>query len=412
MDTIIKSKSNKKKYVLIALPIILIVGYVVFTSATKKRSLTIKKNEISIKSVEDNYFEDFMSFQAKAVPLNSMLINIIEGGSVQEIFVENGDEVSKGQPLAKLYNPNSELAYMQQETAIIEQINNLNKAKLDLRNQELNLSKDLIAIEHDYLDAKNLYDLNKNLFEQEILAKSEWNKTKENFRFQQERMGIIKQSVSKEKQANLVQIGQFTQSIGVMNKSLEILRTNKKNFLVTAPLSGRLSSFEPILGKNYPQNSTIGIIDDRKGYKLVADVDEFYLDRISEQQKGTVIFDNKNIEVQITKVIPEIKNGRFLVELDFISKEKLDLKQGLSFGVKLNLSEKTKTIVVSKGSFNEETNGKWIFVVKGNQAERRAIKLGRENPLYYEVLEGLKPGEKVITSSYKDYKQVEVLNLE
>lgn len=412
MDTIIKSKSNKKKYVLIALPIILIVGYVVFTSATKKRSLTIKRNEISIKSVEDNYFEDFMSFQAKAVPLNSMLINIIEGGSVQEIFVENGDEVSKGQPLAKLYNPNSELVYMQQETAIIEQINNLNKAKLDLRNQELNLSKDLIAIEHDYLDAKNLYDLNKNLFEQEILAKSEWNKTKENFRFQQERMGIIKQSVSKEKQANLVQIGQFNQSIGVMNKSLEILRTNKKNFLVTAPLSGRLSSFEPILGKNYPQNSTIGIIDDRKGYKLVADVDEFYLDRISEQQKGTVIFDNKNIEVQITKVIPEIKNGRFLVELDFISKEKLDLKQGLSFGVKLNLSEKTKTIVVSKGSFNEETNGKWIFVVKGNQAERRAIKLGRENPLYYEVLEGLKPGEKVITSSYKDYKQVEVLNLE
>ena len=412
MDTIIKSKSNKKKYVLIALPIILIVGYVVFTSATKKRSLTIKRNEISIKTVEDNYFEDFMSFQAKAVPLNSMLINIIEGGSVQEIFVENGDEVSKGQPLAKLYNPNSELAYMQQETAIIEQINNLNKAKLDLRNQELNLSKDLIAIEHDYLDAKNLYDLNKNLFEQEILAKSEWNKTKENFRFQQERMGIIKQSVSKEKQANLVQIGQFNQSIGVMNKSLEILRTNKKNFLVTAPLSGRLSSFEPILGKNYPQNSTIGIIDDRKGYKLVADVDEFYLDRISEQQKGTVIFENKNIEVQITKVIPEIKNGRFLVELDFISKEKLDLKQGLSFGVKLNLSEKTKTIVVSKGSFNEETNGKWIFVLKGNQAERRAIKLGRENPLYYEVLEGLKPGEKVITSSYKDYKQVEVLNLE
>ncbi|KVV14823.1 efflux RND transporter periplasmic adaptor subunit [Flavobacterium sp. TAB 87] len=412
MDTVIKSKSNKNKYVLIALPIILILGYVVFTSATKKRSLTIKRNEISIKSVEGNYFEDFMSFQAKAVPLNSMLINIIEGGSVQEIFVENGDEVSKGQPLAKLYNPNSELAYMQQETAIIEQINNLNKAKLDLRNQELNLSKDLIAIEHDYLDAKNLYDLNKNLFEQEILAKSEWNKTKENFRFQQERMGIIKQSVSKEKQANLVQISQFNQSIGVMNKSLGILRTNKKNFLVTAPLSGRLSSFEPILGKNYPENSTIGIIDDRKGYKLVADVDEFYLDRISELQKGTVIFDNKNIAVQITKVIPEIKNGRFLVELDFISNEKLDLKQGLSFGVKLNLSEKSKTIVVSKGSFNEETGGKWIFVLKGNQAERRAIKLGKENPLYYEVLEGLKPGEKVITSSYKDYKQVEVLNLE
>ncbi|WP_348824237.1 efflux RND transporter periplasmic adaptor subunit [Flavobacterium aestuarii] len=412
MDTIIKSKNNKKKYLIIALPIILVLGYIAFASATKKRSLNVKKEEITIKTVEDNFFEDFMSFQAKAIPVNSMLINIIEGGAVQEIFVENGDMVTKGQSLARLYNPNAELAYMQQETAIIEQINNLEKAKLDLRNQELNLGKDLIAIEHDYLDAKNLLDTNKKLFEQEILAKSEWEKTKENYRFQKERMNIIKQSVSKEKQANQIQIGQLNQSIGIMNKSLGILRTNKKNFLVTAPISGRLSSFEPILGKTYAQNTSIGFIDDQKGYKLVADVDEFYLDRISEKQKGTVDFENKAIEVQITKVIPEVKNGRFQVELDFVSSEKLDLKQGLSFGVKLNLSEKMKTTVLSKGSFNEETSGKWIFVVKGNKAERRQIKLGRENPLYYEVISGLKAGEKVITSSYKDYKLAEVLNLE
>jgi HlyD family secretion protein len=412
MDTIIASKNKKNKYLIVALPIILVLGYIAFTSATKKRSLNVKKDEIMIKTVENNFFEDFMSFQAKAVPVNSMLINIIEGGAVQEIFVENGDMVTKGQSLARLYNPNAELAYMQQETAIIEQINNLDKAKLDLRNQELNLGKDLISIEHDYLDAKNLLDVNKNLFDQEILAKSEWEKTKENYRFQKERMSIIKQSMSKEKQANQIQIGQLNQSIGVMNKSLGILRTNKKNFLITAPISGRLSSFEPILGKTYAQNTSIGFIDDQKGYKLVADVDEFYLDRISENQKGTVDFENKTIEVQITKVIPEIKNGRFQVELDFVSSENLDLKQGLSFGVKLNLSEKTKTIVLSRGSFNEETNGKWIFVINGNKAERRAIKLGRENPLYYEVLEGLKAGDKVITSSYKDYKQVEVLNLD
>ncbi|PVX46419.1 HlyD family secretion protein [Flavobacterium sp. 103] len=412
MDTIITRKTNKNKYLLIALPIILLFGYFVFTSATKKRSLTIKKDEITVKTVENNYFEDFMSFQAKAVPLHSMLVNIIEGGAVQEIFVANGDMVIKGQPLARLYNPNAELAYMQQETAIIEQINNLNKAKLDLRNQELNLEKDLIAIEHDYLDAKNLYDLNKKLFEQEILSKNEWEKTQENYRFQKERMNIIKQSVKKEKLANQVQIGQLNQSIGFMNKSLDILRMNKKNFLITAPISGRLSSFEPILGKTYAQNTSIGSIDDMKGYKLVADIDEFYLDKIAEKQKGTVDFDNKAVEVQITKVIPEVKNGRFQVELDFVSSEKLDLKQGLSFGVKLNLSEKTKTKVLSKGSFYEETNGKWIFVVNENKAERRAIKLGRENPLYYEVLGGLRADEKVITSSYKDYKDIEILSLE
>ena len=412
MDTIIKRKNNKKKYGLLALPILLVLGYFVITSLTKKRSLNVNKSEISIKSVEKGFFEDFIVFQAKVTPLNSMLVNVIEGGAVQEIFVNNGDRVSQGQPLARLYNPNTELNYMQQETAIIEQINNLNKAKLDLRNQELNLAKDLISIEHDYQDAKNLYELNQKLFNQEILAKNEWQKTQENFRFQKERMDIIKQSVTKEKQANQIQIGQLNQSISIMNKSLSILRNNKNNFLITAPLSGRLSSFEPILGKTYTQGNSIGTIDVLKGYKLVAEVDEFYLNRIAEGLKGTIEFNEKPVEVIISKVIPEIKSGRFIVELNFVKNENLELNQGLSFGVRINLSEKTESVLISKGSFYQETAGKWIFVVKGNKAERRNIKLGRENPLYYEILEGLQVGEKVITSTYKDYKDIEILNIE
>ncbi|HPW97754.1 MAG TPA: efflux RND transporter periplasmic adaptor subunit, partial [Flavobacterium sp.] len=399
MDTIIKRKNNKKKYGLLALPILLVLGYFVITSLTKKRSLNVNKSEISIKSVEKGFFEDFIVFQAKVTPLNSMLVNVIEGGAVQEIFVNNGDRVSQGQPLARLYNPNTELNYMQQETAIIEQINNLNKAKLDLRNQELNLAKDLISIEHDYQDAKNLYELNQKLFNQEILAKNEWQKTQENFRFQKERMDIIKQSVTKEKQANQIQIGQLNQSISIMNKSLSILRNNKNNFLITAPLSGRLSSFEPILGKTYTQGNSIGTIDVLKGYKLVAEVDEFYLNRIAEGLKGTIEFNEKPVEVIISKVIPEIKSGRFIVELNFIKNENLELNQGLSFGVRINLSEKTESILISKGSFCQETAGKWIFVIKGNKAERRNINIGRENPLYYEILEGLQVGEKVITST-------------
>lgn len=412
MDTVINRKNNKKKQLLLIIPIILVLGYFVFTALTKQRSLNVKQSEITIKTVEDDFFEDFILFQAKVTPLNSMLVNIIEGGAVQEIFAENGDMVTKGQSLVRLYNPNTELNYMQQETAIIEQINNLNKAKLDLRNQELNLAKDLIAIEHDYLDAENLYTLNKKLFEQEIIAKNEWKVTQENYRFQKERMSIIKQSVTKEKQANLVQIGQMNQSIGIMNQSLSILRKNKNNFLIAAPLSGRLSSFEPILGKTFTQGNSIGTIDVMQGYKLVADVDEFYLNRVSEGQKGSVDFNGNTVEVQIAKVIPEIKSGRFIVELNFIKNENLELNQGLSFGVRINLSEKTKTTLLSKGSFYQETSGKWIFVVNGNKAERRNIKLGRENPLYYEVLEGLKPGEKIITSTYKDYKEVAVLNIE
>jgi HlyD family secretion protein len=410
MDTVINRKNNKKKWLLIILPIILVLGYFVFTALTKKRSLNVKKSEISIKTVETDFFEDFIVFQAKVSPLNSILVNIIEGGAVQEIFVENGDIVTKGQPLVRLYNPNTELNYMQQETSIIEQINNLNKAKLDLRNQELNLAKDLLAIEHDYLEAENKYNLNKKLFEKDIIARNEWEITQENFRFQKERMSII--SMNKEKQANQIQITQLNQSIGIMNQSLSILRKNKNNFLITAPLSGRLSSFEPILGKTFTQGNSIGTIDVMQGYKLVADVDEFYLDRIETGQKGSVDFNGKQVEVIISKVIPEVKGGRFIVELGFVNQNNLDLKQGISFGVRINLSEKSKTLILSKGSFYQVTSGKWIFVVNGNKAERRIVKLGRENPLYYEVLEGLKPNEKVITSSYNDYKEVAILNIE
>ena len=243
------------------------------------------------------------------------------------------------------------------------------------------------------------------------MKKWNWQKTQENFRFQKERMDIIKQSVTKEKQANKIQIRQLNQSIEIMNKSLTILRKNKNNFLITAPLSGRLSSFEPILGKTYIQGNSIGTIDVMKGYKLVADVDEFYLDRVSEGQNGSVEFNGKKVQVQITKVIPEIKSGRFIVELNFLKNETLELNQGLTFGVRINLSEKKKTTLLPKGSFYQDTSGKWIFVVKDNQAVRQNIVLGRENPLYYEVLEGLKEGEKVVTSSYKDYKDVEVLRL-
>lgn len=410
MDTKIVKKKNKLRYVIIG-TIIVLIAFLIYKSLTTKRSLSVTRSSIAIKSVEKTSFEDFISFQAKVAPLNEMLINVVEGGSVQQIFVENGDIVKKGQELLKLANPNTELNYMQQETAIVEQINNLNKAKLDLRNQELNMAKDLISIQHDYTNAKNLYELNKKLFEKEIIANNEWVKTKESYRYQKERVDIIKESIQKEKQANKLQIGQINQAIFSMQKSLNILRLNKQNFLVKAPLSGRLTSFNPILGKNYTQGESIGKIDVMSGYKLIAEVDEFYLNRISKNQTGTINFNSELIAVTISKVMPEINEGRFIVELNFNSDKKLELKQGSTYGVRLNLSNKKEALVIPKGSFYTDTSGEWIFVVKNNKAERRTIKLGKENPMYYEVLEGLEINEQVITSSYKNYEKIEEINI-
>lgn len=412
MDKIIPRKNKKFRYLTIAIAVFLVLVVIVVFAFNTKRTLNVKTDELVIQKAEKEFFEDFVVFQAKVEPLNVMLVNVTEGGSVKEIFVENGAMVTKGQSLARLYNPNTELNYLTQETAIIEQINNLNTGKLNIRNQELNLTKDFVLIEHDYNDAKRLYDMNSKLFEKDVISKNDWNTFKENLRFQEERKRTIQQSIQKEKQSNQVQISQINHSIQTMEKSLDILRNNKKNFLITAPESGRLTSFQPVLGKSFQAGESIGKIDSKRGYKLAADVDEFYLEKVREGLKGQVEFKGKNLEVVVTKVIPEVKGGRFTVELAFTSKENITLQDGLSFGVKLILSEKNKTLVIPRGSFNQEAAGKWIFVVNGNKAERRNIKLGRENPSYYEVLEGLKEGESVITSSYTDYKDIEELSLE
>ncbi|OXB01500.1 RND transporter [Flavobacterium oncorhynchi] len=412
MDTVIPRKNRKFRHLTIAIAVFLALGTIVFFSFNSKRSLNVKAEELSIQKVEKAFFEDFVVFQAKVEPLNVMLVNVTEGGSVKEIFVENGAMVTKGQSLARLYNPNTELNYLTQETAIIEQINNLNTGKLNIRNQELNLTKDLVLIEHDYNDAKRLYDMNSKLFEKEVISKNDWNTFKESLRFQQERKKTIQQSIQKEKQSNQLQISQINRSIQTMEKSLDILRNNKKNFLITAPETGRLTSFEPVLGKTFQAGASIGKIDSKKGYKLTAEIDEFYLEKIREGLKGQVEFKGKTLEVLVTKVIPEVKSGHFSAELAFTSKENIALQDGLSFGVKLILSEKNKTMVIPKGAFNQETAGKWIFVVKGSKAERRNIKLGRENPSYYEVLSGLNEGESVITSSYTDYKDIEELSIQ
>lgn len=411
MDKVIPRKNRKFRYLTIAIGVFLALGAIVFFSFNSKRSLNVKADEITVQKVEKAFFEDFVVFQAKVEPLNVMLVNVTEGGSVKEIFVENGAMVTKGQSLARLYNPNTELNYLTQETAIIEQINNLNTGKLNIRNQELNLTKDFVLIEHDYNDAKRLYDMNSKLFAKDVISKNDWNTFKENLRFQEERKKTIQQSIQKEKQSNQLQISQINRSIQTMEKSLDILRNNKKNFLITAPETGRLTSFEPVLGKTFQAGESIGKIDSKKGYKLAAEVDEFYLEKIREGLKGQVEFKGNVLEVIVTKVIPEVKGGRFTVELAFTSKETITLQDGLSFGVKLILSEKNKILVLPKGAFNQETAGKWIFVVKGNKGEKRAIKLGRENPSYYEVLDGLKEGESVVTSSYTDYKDIEELSI-
>lgn len=409
MDTLIPRKNRKKQYIAIAIGVILLLTGITFYLGSRPSRLHVKKEELLLKKVTTGNFEDFVVFQAQVEPLYSQFINVIEGGAIQEIFVENGAMVTAGTPIAQLFNPNSEFNYLAQETGVIEQINQLNVAKLNIRNQELELSKELVLIEHDFNAAQMEYDLNSSLYAQKILAKNEFEVTREKLRYQQERKNIIQKSIERERQSNALQINQINKALDIMEKSLATLRNNKKNFLVLAPTTGRLSSFDATLGQNITAGTPIGKIDLMKGYKLTANIDEFYLEKISVGLEGNIQIKGNNVKVRVIKLLPEVKSGQFKAELAFVKEQPASMQEGLSFGVKLLFADSEKKLLLPKGPYSSVTQGKWIFVKNGNKAVKRNIELGKENPNYYEILSGLSNGEEVITSNYEDYKNVEEL---
>lgn len=411
MDRVLPRKNRKNQKILLIIGGVLLLGFASYFTFFQNIVLHVSKKEMRIAEVKEGVFEEYISFQGQVEPLQSLLINIAEGGAVSEIFAENGTVIQKGDSLVLLHNPSSELAYMSQESSLIEQMNNLNVNLMSIRSQEIGLMKDLISIEYEYKNAALQYALNKKLFDQEILSLNEWNQTVESFSYQKKRKALMEESVEKEKQSNQVQVKQINQSIAVMQRSLDKLKENKQNFLLKAPISGRLSSFEPMLGKMYNAGESIGKIDVLEGYKLVANVDEFYLDRIVVGQQGQVEMKGQIVSVEVTKVLPEIIKGRFEVQLNFKQAGELKLQEGNTMGIKLFLSGKEQRLLLTKGSFALDTQKKWVYVIKEKKAERRHVEIGRENPAYYEVISGLSAGEQVIISSYKDYLRVDYLQL-
>lgn len=414
MDKQIQSKNKiTRKVMIYGLPALILVVILV-TSLTHEKQVNLERSDILIKEVEIGEFEDIVLFNSTVEPKTSVLINVIQGGSVAEIFTENGEYLKKGDPLLKIYNPNAELNYLTQETAIVEQINNLRNIRVNIKNQQLNLNEQLLSIGNAFKNAKRQYLVDSTLYSKEVLARLNYEATEQEYKYQKERNLAIKKSVTQEKADREIQLSRINVSIKNMQGSLDLLKKNKENFIIKAPADGLLSSFNPILGENYNQGQTIGKINKMDGYKLVAKVDEFYSSKLLEDVKGSVTINSEKYDVTISKIHPEVVGGQFEVDLVF-SKDTIPntIKRGMTLKTKLYLSNSSKAMVVSKGLFYTSTNGKWVFVLdEENKAVRRAVSIGRENPYYYEILEGLKEGDKIITSSYDNFLDVVQVNIQ
>ncbi|MCD1116694.1 efflux RND transporter periplasmic adaptor subunit [Chryseobacterium turcicum] len=411
MDTKIVKKKSKLKLILIILASVLGVFVFGWYFLNQKKSYNVKSEDITIDEVTNEKFEDMLMLTAQTQSLNSSLVNVLEGGAVKEIFAEDGQMLMKGQPIARVYNPNTEFNYLNQETGIMQQISQMRSSLLELKNQEFNQDKELLQSQNDYNTALQTYNLQKRLYEAEIGKKTDYDVALQNLNYQKQRKQIVEKGSSNEKASRNSQFAAINNSINQMEKSLNILKSNKNNFLIMSPASGRLSSFNISLGQNLTTGESIGKIDLMGGYKLIAKIDEYYINKLQVGIKGSLDNNGKEYEVIVAKILPEVKDGQFSAELNFVDVKPENLKIGMTFGVKLKLSADTQSMMIPKGNFYKDTNGKWIFVVKGNKAEKRNISLGRENPMYYEVVSGLKPGEKIITSDYSELKKYEILDI-
>jgi len=376
-----------------------------------KKVYSASSDEIMLGTVREGVFEDIVLLNTTVVPLTSVIVSSPEGGTVAEIITENGAYVTKGTPLVRISNPNALSGYTGSETSIIEQINQLRKLRLDLQQNQRVMKQDMMSVENSLRTASRKYRTDSVLLSKQVITLEEFRASKQDFEYLTGRRAILKQALDEGNRSKDMQLRQIDFSIGRMNENLETIRLNIENMTIKAPVSGRLSSYDPVIGKPYTSNEMVGKIDVLKGYKLQADVDEFYINRVKEGQKGVAEINGVQYGLVLHKVIPEIVSGQFQVELVFEGKSAPDLKRGLTVQAKITLSGNKRGLLLPQGQFFQSTGGSWVFVVENGRARKRQVRLGRKNYIYFEVVEGLRKDERVIISSYDRFSKYDAIDM-
>jgi len=407
-----KKKWTRKKIMYIAGTILFILLAFFGFKSFNKKTYNVNASRLTVKEVIEGQFQDMILIDGDVESINLVLVNTLEGGSVKEVFVEDGIWVEKGTPLLQLSNPAATLGYLNQETAIIEQINNLRNLKLSLEKDQRNLDENLIDSENKLSETTRKYKTDSVLFSKDVIAKNDYVDVRENYKYQKEKRNLLSNNVKKSSQDNKIQIQQINQSINMMQRNLIMIHENIEKMLVRAPVSGMLSSLNTVIGETYGRNETVAKIDVQSGFKVKGQVDEYYLSSVKQGQLASFSFNGQLIDLKVKKVLPEVINRRFEIELLFVNDVPEDITIGQSLQVRLELSKAQQSLMIARGNYFQASGGQYVFVLDDQgEAHKRFIKLGNQNPTYYQVLEGLEKGEKFISSSYQDYKNYETIQI-
>jgi HlyD family secretion protein len=404
MDRVIVRPGPDKKLRVIgaAVGAILLLLALVWVYAPRAGSQSVSLQRLSIATVQEGVFEDFLPVRARVTPLLTFYLDAVEGGRVEQLAVEDGATVTKGQLLAVLSNSDLQLSTLARQTEVEQQLNNMRSQELALQQTRSANRRDLNQAETELAKARRQVDLYRPLSKRGFVSSKAYNDAQDDFTYQSRRLAILRDSIAQDERLQASQLAQLRASASSLNSSLAIARRSLSELGIRAPATGMLSGFSIQLGQSLERGERLGQIDSAGQSKLVADVDEFYLGRVVVGQTGTVESNGKSWNLKVSKVYPQVRNGQFQVDLVFVGGEPPSLQRGQTMQLKLTLGDSTRATLVPNGAFFTETGGNWIFVVdpSGKSATRRQIQTGRRNSEFIEVLGGLRRGEKVVTSSY------------
>jgi HlyD family secretion protein len=406
MDRVVASRTIPTKWKIAAgVVAVLLLALAFFQFAPRGSSQTIESSRLTVSDVRKGTFDDFIPLRARVTPLLTVYLDAIEGGRVEKMLVEDGATVIQGQPIAMLSNAELQLSVLARSSEVTEQLNNMRSQELALSQTQLSNERAILEADLALRKAQRQYDRERPLAEKGFVASKAFADTRDSFEYEKDRGQVLRRSQATDTKLRASQLAQLRASAASLESSLALARANLDALNLRAPVTGTLSGFSIQVGQSLQRGERIGQIDSPGRNKLIAGVDEFYLGRVQLGQKADIEIGGKRFRAQVSKIYPQVQNGQFQIDLTFIGTEPKELQRGQTLQTKLTLGDPAPARLIPNGAFFNETGGAWVFVVSpdGRSAVKRNVRLGRRNTDTIEVLDGLDPGEKVITSPYTGF---------
>jgi HlyD family secretion protein len=415
MDRVIEKKFwNTKKLMMIGGGIALaaLIGSSIYFT-TGKSKLNVATDRITISEIKEGPFQEFIPVNGVVLPVSTIYLDAMEGGKIEEIFVEDGTLMKAGEPILRLSNTDLELQLANQETQVFNVLTQMQISKNNAEQNSINRQNQDADVDNALKEAERLYTVNKKLFDKKAIGQQEYQSSKNMYDYQVRRKKLTEDIMKTDAVSMKQQVNQATESYAQMKRTLALMRKKVGDLVVKAPVDGQLTSLDAEIGQNKNQGERLGQIDVMSGYKIRVDVDEHYISRVFNGLKGSATIAGKDFGLTIKKVYTQVTSGRFQVDMIFEDSIPASIRRGQTLQIRLALSDERRAILLAKGGFYQQTGGNWIFKVNeaGTMAYKVDVQLGSQNPDYYEVMQGLKPGDKVITSSYENYGTIQELVL-